>query len=139
MHEGTKMAKVLVIEDEPELGSLIKQTLEDAGLDVRHAANGIEGIKEFRQEPCEVVITDILMPEKDGLETIMELRALNPKVKIIAISGGGRLSQGALLLSHAQAFGADYAVQKPLVLRDMLNLVLKLIPPDGLPEADTRA
>ena len=67
---------------------LLKQVLEDRGDTVTCASNGVEGIKEYRSHPADLIILDILMPEKEGLETILDLRREFPQVKIIAMSGG---------------------------------------------------
>src|SRR5437763_15450494 len=83
------MARVLVIDDHTEIRELLRLTLQAAGYDVVVAPNGREGLEIHRERPAELVITDIFMPEQEGLETIQELRRQSPRPKIIAMSGGG--------------------------------------------------
>ena len=82
--------RILVIEDDNFVQNMLKQTFERAGYDVATAVNGRIGIKLFRDNPFDVVVTDLIMPDMEGIETITNLRKSHPEVKIIAISGGGR-------------------------------------------------
>ena len=91
------MARILVIDDEPYILLMLKKMLEKDGHEVDMALNGMEGIKLFEKNRFDLLITDIIMPEKEGLEIIMELKKENPGLKIIAISGGGRLQPEGLL------------------------------------------
>lgn len=84
------MAQILVIADDAHVRLVLRQVLERAGYTVREAANGREGLQRYRTTPTELVMTDILMPEQEGLETIPALRRELPAVKILAISGGGQ-------------------------------------------------
>ena len=84
------MARILVIDDEELARFTLREILEAAGHEVVEAANGNEGTAFQRANPCDIVITDMIMPEKEGLETIVELKGEYPDLKIIAISGGGR-------------------------------------------------
>jgi DNA-binding response OmpR family regulator len=120
------MARILIIEDEPALCVLLKEVLENAGYEALTAPDGKQGMKIFSAQPCEIVITDILMPEKEGLETILELVQQSPEVKIIAISGGGA-GMGDDLLEMAKDFGARYALKKPLVMKEVVALVENLL------------
>ena len=86
------MANIYVFDDEPSILLMIKKMLEKAGHSVDIALNGREGMELFKKSMPDLLITDIIMPEKEGLETIFELRSKYPKLKIIAISGGGRIS-----------------------------------------------
>jgi CheY-like chemotaxis protein len=85
------MARILVIDDEDELRSMLRQMLEHAGHEVLEAINGAMGIEIYERDMPELIITDIIMPEKEGVETIIALRRADPALPIIAISGGGRL------------------------------------------------
>ncbi|MCH8809524.1 MAG: response regulator, partial [Proteobacteria bacterium] len=85
------MARILIIDDEDELRSMLRQMLEQAGHEVTEAVNGAEGIRLYEQDRPDLIITDIIMPEKEGVETIIALRRADPDLPIIAISGGGRL------------------------------------------------
>jgi len=120
------MANILVIEDDSEYLDLLKDVLEAAGFVVCTAEDGVEGLARIAEQPCEVVITDILMPRKEGLETIMELKRIKPEAKIVAISGGGKSGRGEDLLRHASLFGAHYTMAKPLVMKELVALVNKL-------------
>ena len=120
------MSRILIIEDETVLRVLIKDVLENAGYEVATAADGNEGIQLFHEHPCDVVITDILMPEKEGLETILELNRYSPETVIIAISGGGA-GLGDDLLDMAKDFGARYALKKPIVMRELVKLIQNML------------
>jgi DNA-binding response OmpR family regulator len=120
------VARILVIDDEDQSRQMLQQALERAGYEVTTARDGSEGLRRFREAPTDLVITDILMPEKEGLETIMDLRREFPAVKIIAVSGGGRT--GSLnFLDIAKRLGARRTLQKPFGLREMLAVVHELL------------
>ena len=84
------MAKILIIEDDDEVREYLESVLSRAGYQCESACDGKEGVEIFLADPADLVITDIIMPEKDGIETIMELKRSNNTLKVIAISGGGR-------------------------------------------------
>jgi two-component system cell cycle response regulator CpdR len=128
------MAKILVLDDEQSILLMIKKMLEKAGYEVSVALNGKEGMRLFEKERPDMVITDIIMPEKEGLETIFELRRMYPKLKIIAISGGGRISPDGYL-PGAKLLGADMVFQKPLEQKEFLQAVASLLdekPPERI-------
>ncbi len=120
------MAKIYVFDDEPSILLMIKKMLERAGHDVEIAINGREGMKLFEKEIPDLLITDIIMPEKEGLETIVELRKSHPALKIIAISGGGRVDREGYLPS-AKLLGADLVFHKPLVQKEFVEAVSNLL------------
>lgn len=120
------LRRILVIDDDAQVRVMLRWLLEGAGYEVVDAPDGQEGVRLFRQQPADLVITDIFMPEKDGLEVIQELTRDFPEVKIIAISGGGQTGK-VDLLPHAEAFGALRTFQKPLDLRKLLNAVKELL------------
>jgi DNA-binding response OmpR family regulator len=120
------MSKILVLDDEPSILLMIKKMLEKAGYEVIIASNGKEGMRLFDSEKPDMVITDIIMPEKEGLETIFELRRMHPDLKIIAISGGGRISPDGYL-PGAKLLGANMVFQKPLVQKEFLAAVASLL------------
>ena len=93
------MARILVIDDEPDVRALVEQTLKPAGHEVVPAADGREGVDSYCAKPADLVITDIYMPNQEGLETIVELRRRFPGVAIIAMSGW---STAETMLSIAQ-------------------------------------
>lgn len=120
------MAKILVLDDEPSILLMIKKMLEKEGHEVTVALNGIEGMELFEQNKPDLVITDIIMPGKEGLETILELRKNHPELKIIAISGGGRISPEGYL-PGAKLLGANAVFQKPLVQKEFMATVAELL------------
>ncbi|EFK97689.1 Transcriptional regulatory protein yycF [sediment metagenome] len=120
------MAKILVFDDEPSILLMIKKMLERAGHEVDIALNGKDGMELFEKNKPDLVITDIIMPEKEGLETIRELRKKYPDLKIIAISGGGRIGPEGYL-PGAKIFGANAVFQKPFIQKDFLETVSKLL------------
>lgn len=118
------MATILLVEDDEGVRDILHKTLVAAGHDVEDAENGAVALAAYRRQPRDLVITDLVMPEKNGLETIMELRRLNPAVKIIAISGGGRnLGLGELYLDSARLFGAGKILAKPFTSAALLKAV----------------
>jgi DNA-binding response OmpR family regulator len=106
------MAYILVIEDDDSVRAALGQTLERLGHEVSTASNGKEGLKKALDRTPDLVVTDLIMPETEGLETIIELRRRSPQVRIIAISGGGRLSNDNFL-GVARKFGAHGTLAKP--------------------------
>lgn len=86
------MARVLIVDDESSIRGLLRQAFEMNGFEVVEASNGTEAVRTFGEGGIDLVITDIIMPDKEGLESIMDLKEIDPDVKIIAMSGGGRLS-----------------------------------------------
>ena len=120
------MAKILVLDDEPSILLMIKKMLEKEGHEPDVALNGIEGMEIFEENKPDMVITDIIMPGKEGLETILELRKNYPELKIIAISGGGRIGPQGYLPS-AKYLGADMVFQKPLVQKEFIMAVSLLL------------
>ncbi len=89
------MPRILIIEDDEEIRDLLESLLTREGYTVATAANGKQGVAAFLAQPFDLVITDIIMPEKDGIEAIMDLRRGRPELKLIAISGGGGLFSGS--------------------------------------------
>jgi two-component system, chemotaxis family, chemotaxis protein CheY len=113
--------RVLVIDDEPALRQVIRRMLEPAGHEVVEAQNGRVGAQAFHAAPFDVVLTDIIMPEQEGMETISEMRKLNKSVRIVAMSGGGIKDLDVLLL--ARRLGADATLTKPFRKDDLLACV----------------
>lgn len=116
------MALVLVIDDEPLMRRTVRTALERAGHTVEEAQDGNEGLHKFSELNPDLVLTDIVMPHREGVETIGELRKLDRDVPIIAMSGGGSASSG-LFLDLAQRLGATCTVGKPLRNAHLLSLV----------------
>jgi len=116
------MQRILVIDDDEQLRALLHEILDRAGFQVVEAANGVEGLKLYRNQPADLVITDLIMPEKEGVETIMELREQFPNARIIAISGGERTG-GRNYLPIAARLGAHRTVAKPFSRQEILDAV----------------
>ena len=120
------MAKILIIDDEEQVRLYLRSILEPEGHEVVEAPDGKVGLQLYREEPVDLIITDVFMPEKEGLETIRELRREYPEVKIIAISGGGRT--GNLdFLPLAKTFGALRTLAKPFDRQEMLDAVQEVL------------
>jgi YesN/AraC family two-component response regulator len=116
------MATVLVVDDEELVRATLCQILEAAGHEIFEATNGNEALRVFEEHEADLVITDIIMPEKEGIETIVQLRKRKPNLKIIAISGGGRTNQMEYL-KIAMKFGANDILSKPFRREQILNVV----------------
>jgi len=124
------MARILIIDDEASIRELFLNMLTQEGYDVVEASDGNAGMKLFRDNPSDVVITDLIMPDKEGIETIMELRRDFPDVKIIAISGGG-VVHAEEYLRMARGVGADRVFKKPFDVPEMLDAVSELLEQSG--------
>ncbi len=122
MYRVTDM-RALVIEDDPELRRLLKISLESADIETLTAADGQHGLALMKDTHIDFVVTDILMPEMDGLEVIQAVRAGHQDVNIIAISGGGRRQPGAQALEMADMLGADAVLVKPFTRAQLLAAV----------------
>jgi CheY-like chemotaxis protein len=116
---------ILLIDDEKPFRDVLKQVLSKAGYDVIEAANGAEGIKRFYENPADMIITDIIMPEKEGIETIIELRKSHPEGKLIAMSGGGWYGTD-IDFDMAKKLGAR-TFDKPFALQELLDAVAELL------------
>lgn len=120
------MKRILVIDDDPMLCGLYKTILSNEGYRVYVASNGNDGLKLLRQELCELVITDIFMPEKEGIETITELKSKYPGIKIIAISGGGAMKR-QITLQIAKDLGSDRVLEKPIEIETLITTVAEVL------------
>jgi DNA-binding response OmpR family regulator len=122
--------KILVIDDEPAIRSILSRLLSDQGYQVTTAEDGVRGWALFLEQKPDLVITDIIMPEREGVETIRKIRREYPHAKIIAISGGGRLVNYDVL-AVARKFGADEVIHKPFDARGLLEAVVRVAAADG--------
>jgi CheY-like chemotaxis protein len=120
------MARILIIDDEPNMRAMLRRMLHQAGHQVSEAGNGAEGIDSYERDSPDLVITDILMPKKEGIETIIALHRADPDLPIIAISGGGR-SGDTNFLSSAEKLGARHALWKPFRGNQLLSAVSESI------------
>ena len=116
------MESILIIDDEGQIRSMIRLILEREGYAVTEAPDGTEGIRRFREKPTDLIITDIIMPNKDGIGMIIELKKEFPGVKIIAMSGGG-LNRPDGYLRGAKQLGAACALSKPINRQELLRVV----------------
>lgn len=122
------MARVLIIDDEEFVRITVSQMLERDGHTVLEAADGEMGLEVLRETRVDLVITDILMPNKEGIETILDLREIYPDIKIIAISGGGRI-KATTYLDMAKRLGADAVLKKPFEMKELLDAVTACLVP----------
>ncbi len=120
------MTRILVIEDDDDVRDLLRDLLDEEGYDVIVAEDGRAGSRVWREEAVDLVITDILMPEKDGIETIAELQRDCPDTKIVAMSGGGRVHAEHYLRS-AELLGAISSLPKPFSRHELLGEVRKAL------------
>ena len=126
------MARILIIDDEPQIRSMLKLMLERDGYEVVEAPDGIEGIRVYRQNPTDLIITDLIMPNKDGIGMIIDLKKEFPEVKIIAMSGGG-LNKPDRYLMGAKKLGAACTLTKPIDREEMLRAVKDILKDTPLP------
>ncbi len=118
--------RILVIDDDPVVRGMLVEMLQREGYDVDSAEDGRAGMRRFREQPSALVITDVVMPEQEGLETLMQLRQSGRPVKVMAISGGGRVGPDAYLNS-ARTLGADAILAKPFGREELLEKVSLLL------------
>ncbi len=124
------MAQILVIDDEPEVRSVLESMLIAVGYEVVSAPNGLEGMKACGMDPADLVITDLYMPEQEGIESIVAFRRRFPDLPIVAISGD---PTGPLMLSIAEGLGTVATLQKPFSARQLFVAVENALPkPPGL-------
>jgi CheY-like chemotaxis protein len=120
------MSRILVIDDDRLVRFTIRTALEQAGHDVVEAEDGARGIAAFDAGAFDLVITDLLMPEKEGVETVREIRQRSARVKILAVSGGGAMKT-LDYLAMAEALGADRSLAKPFTARALVQVVDELL------------
>jgi CheY-like chemotaxis protein len=116
------MAKILLIDDDEPVRAVTRRMLEGKGHRVFEACNGKEGVDLFHREAFDLVVTDMIMPEQEGVETVRKLLDESPRLKIIAISGGGR-ARFTGFLDVARALGAKHTLEKPYTKEQLLAAV----------------
>jgi len=119
------MTRILLIDDDEHLRATLTIALKRAGHDVHVAADGEIGLDFLMEHEVDILITDILMPVKEGIETIIEVRKCYPDLKIVAISGGGR-SGNVGFLQMAKKLGASEALSKPFAMKALVDCVEEL-------------
>lgn len=117
------MPLILVVDDEESVRTLLRVTMEQAGYEVLECGSGKDALRQFRESPTDLVIMDIVMPEKDGLECIRELHQEFPSAKILAMTGGGAKVGTLNDLDVAVKLGARRTLQKPFALQELLQAV----------------
>jgi len=121
------VASILIIDDDELFRSMLIDLLKIEGYEILSAADGVAGLKMFRESIPDLVITDIVMPDKEGIQTIRELLQENPETKIIAISGGGRRAMSPDYLTLAKEFGAKRTFAKPFERSEFIEAVRELL------------
>ena len=116
------MAVVLIIDDDPHIRTLWDYALSEDGFSVRTAPSGLEGVEIARREHVDVVVTDIHMPDKDGIETLLEIKSMNPEAKVVVVSGGGSVGRMSFL-GAADKLGADATLAKPFDIHQLSAVV----------------
>lgn len=120
------MPGILLVEDEKDLREMLKASLIRRKYTVIEAENGKDAISHFKPLITDMVITDLIMPDEDGLKVIIKLKKLKPTLKIIAISGGGKAGPGSYL-NLAKALGADAIFSKPFSVHDLISKIEELL------------
>jgi len=119
------MDRILIIEDDYQLRKLLTIVLEKEGYEIIGASNGKIGLKLSLEEPFDLILTDLVMPDKEGLETIIEIRKKSV-VKIIAMSGGGSF-EPEVYLAMAKKLGANKTIEKPFDMSALISMVKELL------------
>ena len=119
---GYTLARILIMDDDETVRLALRTLLQQQGHEVSEAINALEGAKIYTREPLDLIITDILMPERDGIEALLELRAQHPQIKTIVMSG-----EAAEFLPIVEDLGADWAISKPFKNQDVIDAVNRLL------------
>jgi CheY-like chemotaxis protein len=119
------MARVLVVEDNEDLRSMLELTLRREGLEVATARNGEEALRVLEHRPADVIVTDLFMPERDGVETIVAIRDKFPGLQIVAMSGW-QSDRGPDYLAVARELGATATLRKPFEPPELVRIVRRL-------------
>lgn len=117
------MAKILVVDDEEQIRVMVRDILETDGHEVLLAASGVEGYELAKSSECDLIITDLVMPEKTGIDLIMDVRKVKPALKVVAISGGGGITKQFDYLPVARLVGAFVVLKKPFYINDLRHAV----------------
>ncbi len=120
------MARILIIDDDEQIRYLFKRKLEQEGYDILVEDDGDPGLRSFIENKPDLILLDIIMPGKEGIEVIREMVDMDPKVKIIAISAGGRGSARDYL-EYAKRFGAKKVMEKPVDLNELVIAVKEVL------------
>jgi DNA-binding NtrC family response regulator len=118
---------ILIVDDEEPVRILLSDALDSENCNVIQAATGIQAYEILRTQPVDLLITDIVMPEQDGIALIMQLNSVAPKLPVIAISGGGGIQSGFDYLPVSKLVGANAILRKPFKLDELRNLVKSFV------------
>ena len=122
------MPRILVIDDNDEFKKMTCEILKSEGYEVLSASSGKDGVKLCRGQPVDLIVTDLLMPDMDGIETIRELRSTSPDSKVIVVSGGGTAGSGDEYLESVQVmFDIKHTFSKPFDMDQFLQAVKELV------------
>jgi len=121
------MARILVIDDETPIRSMLRDVLEQDSHEVKEACNGKEAFSIFRESEFDLIITDLVMPEKSGIDLIMELKKEFPDIKVIAISGGGGITGRFDYLPIAKLIGAKAILNKPFHMNELRETITETL------------
>ena len=120
--------RIMVVDDDASIRRTLQILLSKAGYEVMQARDGLEAIRLWRDRGGDLVITDLHMPEKDGIETIIELLSYSPGIRIIAMSGGGQTKR-LDLLGNMALLGSVFTIEKPFTLTEMMTMVGQALKP----------
>ena len=120
------MSTILIADDEEKVRRLISKMLKESGFDVIEACNGNECLSMYNTQSPDLVLIDIIMPEKDGITTIKQIKSEDRLVKVVAMSGGLVMTPDAYL-DEAREIGADYVIPKPLDRRQLIDTIQILL------------
>lgn len=124
----TKIHEILVIEDDTEFSEILCKMLARRGYGVTKAKTGRDGINRFKEHPTDLVITDVVLPDKDGIHVILDLQKVLPEVKVIAMSGGGHSATGEEYLDDVQLYcNVQHTLAKPFHHDKLFKMIRKIL------------
>ena len=119
-------SRILVVDDDDAIREMLAIVLQRRGFEVIKARDGNEALKLYKQQQFDLVVTDLIMPDREGIEVILEMRTMKRPVRILAISGGGKVHQ-SMHLNLARSVGADRVLSKPFTPHDFLKIVAEML------------
>lgn len=117
------MAKILIVDDEPQLRDMLRHMLQQDSHEVIEAENGLQGCKIYREQKPDIIITDLVMPEQNGIDMLLELKKEFSDLRVLAISGGGGITGSFDYLPIAKLIGAEQILKKPFGLQELREAV----------------
>jgi len=121
------MSSILVVDDEQPVCDMIKDMLEPAGYEVKVNLSAEKALLQFKEEPSDLLITDMVMPEMTGIDLIMKIKEISPGTKILAMSGGGGINGRFDYLAVAELLGAQSILKKPFTISDLRGMVKEIL------------